>query len=1270
MAKYPELSGKSTLVDGIIGSEAIDTSGEILKIEGVDTSSVDEGLVILNFEHSDPKRPGASFVDVIGKCIYVKKIFDRDDCENDRQLKYWDEVKLPYLYGIFRLFDGSGHESAKAAAAIFRDAVENKEPSVIRYSIEGSTIKRDGNVLEKSIMRAVAATVKPANRSASAGLLYDPENPKGSETKKDDPLSSIKKFEDPSQKILGGGNGGILFDPLIKTITAGGSNAAPSTLTGGAALAREWRGNPSLKARSLAALRDFDGKDKEDLKKFLKSCLPEADDSYIDYFTDLVDDVQVKKSQLIDNLAKKEDGKKPKAPKSGWRFVPAQNRYERTPSRRPKGKDTDPFGKPLVAANYEPPDYSPDHPNVEGVAFGDPSAPVSPIIITDTTDNPYAANRRSSDRGPRPLDPKNIRQLTIRGEPIAANPDLPLMESHIDSKAVLHTPHGSFPLNLMKGKREREEYKNLILSSKDTILGPWTDAMRNWVHLHNLAKSGKLPHEVVAHAAIFSLLSPNTPVPVQELMYSYLVDTMNRTGKTPWSNEWTEDQFADWASHDQPNTIPVHAREHWEGPGRSGIILTADAKDGFNANSGLFTPGRKAGETQRFQIAEDKFKNILKYAGVHPHVLGLLAMHGLDARGATAAAMEWKDQFNRYMNTKAGKEGIPWENSEGTPLPTMQGFKQKTFRYLLGMLGYGNVVVPDTHFIRHVFGLMKGDKKKDGGEYDGGKTGSIETIKNVIWDPRSTGILNSLDAAYHDHPAFELVSKMGDDDVPGFSSVDPEQRLFGAFWLHWLSILPHEKMLGYPVGGENEGTDHAPFWQAIHKILLRHGLEGLPAYKKNEKIELSLKKSLLGEFGKAPLPLRTARAMQDVYDEHGEMAAMHVFHSILAPLLIAHGDLRKSDPNFKVTLVTEALRKSAENELLKPVEPPAIPKGARSFQGKFIVPGQIEFVSGVFKGKRTNVYGRDATHTYIDPPHDPNGEIQKIRNDHEQAVYVTVLPPQPLRVPTVVDANLHAVPSFAPTLSHKLLIHGIDLDAPGDEAPKSTSPGQTPRTAFYTTETGQKVFIKPSLSQRQLEDLLPLGKNFSTARREAVAHHLANALGIGHYVPTTTVFVHPITKEEYSAQAVVSNAHHARDKGAEAMLQKMGDNGTLHKLAIFDHITGNSDRSYTNYLLTPESIQLIDNALSLAYKGNLVPDYLTRYHGARGEPILDEVPANPAAIEFAKNIPTEAIAIRLADHGVPPELIRKAVQRATMVKRVAERPSPTIGELLRPVEEE
>src|ERR1035437_10153882 len=287
----------SMKIDGICCSEAFDVTGEQLCIEGVDISSLTAGKGLVNWEHRGGDSEGASANDVIGKITFAKKIFSASDCSNERELKYWDSCKLPLVYIQCRLFDSAKHPGAVAAAAIIRDSYLSGEPIVLAFSVEGSTLVQEGQVLKESIARGCALTIKPAKHSAISGLLEDPNGPDTKKAPKD-ALEDVAKAEHQHPLYTRLGSHIAPFSPwipdeLAKALTAGsgGADAAPSSLTGGAALARQDFG--PWKKKAVDFLKSWDGNG--DFRKALAEQLPEADPEFIQGFADLADEFQLPK---------------------------------------------------------------------------------------------------------------------------------------------------------------------------------------------------------------------------------------------------------------------------------------------------------------------------------------------------------------------------------------------------------------------------------------------------------------------------------------------------------------------------------------------------------------------------------------------------------------------------------------------------------------------------------------------------------------------------------------------------------------------------------------------------------------------------------------------------------------------------------------------------------------------------------------------------------------------------------------------------------------
>lgn len=279
--------------DGIATSQHLDSSGEVLNVEGHDISDLEEGRGVFNFEHSNKAE------DILGHVIYARKILKQSDCENDRQKAYWKSCEKPFVYVIGELYDGEEHPGACAAAAMMRYYHKRKEKMLVGMSIEGATLKRDDNILERSVGRRIALTLRPCNKTCIAGIV-------------DDPI-----IADVVNKSMGSGSdsglveidsiiledGDYLFsdlDPaaalkkslevLEKTLTAGNYNVAPGQLSGGAALCVEDKG---LHNRAKAAFRDWDRR--RPLKEALKAALPEVSDDYIEHFTDLAEQMSLTK---------------------------------------------------------------------------------------------------------------------------------------------------------------------------------------------------------------------------------------------------------------------------------------------------------------------------------------------------------------------------------------------------------------------------------------------------------------------------------------------------------------------------------------------------------------------------------------------------------------------------------------------------------------------------------------------------------------------------------------------------------------------------------------------------------------------------------------------------------------------------------------------------------------------------------------------------------------------------------------------------------------
>ncbi len=192
-----------TLLHGIACSENIDSSGEVLILKGVDTTS----LHTFNFEH---KSEHAN--QTVGRILSSKKIYSEQDCETEAHLKFWNRFKVPYLYIIGELFDDVGHSGAIDVAAIARYDEKHlgeydfsKTFPLLGASIEGSKINKEQNNITHSLARKISLTFSPCNKTSWLEIYHQPEEQdqkpvvkKETKSKTKELLESILKSEDIS----------------------------------------------------------------------------------------------------------------------------------------------------------------------------------------------------------------------------------------------------------------------------------------------------------------------------------------------------------------------------------------------------------------------------------------------------------------------------------------------------------------------------------------------------------------------------------------------------------------------------------------------------------------------------------------------------------------------------------------------------------------------------------------------------------------------------------------------------------------------------------------------------------------------------------------------------------------------------------------------------------------------------------------------------------------------------------------------------------------
>lgn len=1101
------------VIDGVFASEAIDSSGEILDVKGCDTTDFEEGRGVLNYEHRGDDAPGASPNDIIGKILSAKKIYKASDCEDDRQLEYWKKLKLPFIYGTVRLFDGAGHPGAVAAAAIIRDAMATGDKLLVQFSIEGTTLSKKGNRIESSIARRVAFTLKACNKSCESGVISDPN----------DPQKAVKKSEHPHPLFTQlGGEAEVreasAFENLEKAITAGVGNVAPGSLVGGSALQVE---DKTLKNQVRAAMRDWNRV--QPFRKFLKFRLPEVSEDFIDRFADLVDDYALKKAQ---------SSKKPAGP---------------------------------------PP-------------------------------------------------------LTIRGQPVPPNPGL--KEPHFDEgTGTLHTEQGSFPMYIPSrdpSPGAKESFHRILNNPK--VRKFHDNAMKNWVVLHQRLKAGNISPSVLQHATLFAQLSPNTPVPMQELMYGHLVDSMKHTGidlaehNSPAKLQRLK---RDWLDRDQPATLPTHSADHYQRL----LGVLRNKKDSE-------TTGRKAGELGAFMLAENKFANMSKYHEMHPQLMELVGRHRHDARSGVEELMAHKlagiaHEGKRSRQLKANGADIgPY-----TVGPSVNGLATKTARYMYGMIGGGNVTVPDTHFARYLFGL---DKKLDGA--------TIQHIRNeVLWNPRKSHIMNAIDRYYAQH--HDAVQHMLND--PKYKGVfeKPEDANFPAFWKNWVAIVPHEKMRGMTSGGFNEGTDHKPYWDAV--------------MKKHEEGD--------------SLPERTAKIHAEWAAKHGEVLAMAMYYHYLVPQLLDHDQT-----------MSQGLAKAEEEP--KDYKPPSVlSHTAVDFNGKKVIPGTFlkyktkknggfATIGGQAKDySRHALLGSDDEFHY----HVPEGflatgwspqDLEKTPKRQPRESYMVMRPARDVGADLKIDPEKHSVGDFNHHPDVKQMVSGFDFS---QRMGKGEVGMNQARSFWGKNAEGKSVYVK--------YEKTPYNAH-SDVTREAGFYNLArDVFGLGDLVPKTALVRHPATGQHVAIVEGMPGEHYDDDAPAPehiAQINNLGDEGTVHKIAMMDAILANDDRHQYNYLLRPNGgVALLDHGRSFSddpengfalSQNHLLDTYdglrrSPRWEGSDGGGDMDynnynPHPMHPEASKWLLKLDPQQLDLQMRRLGFDDNHIHESVRRLMGLKKTQTNP--------------
>jgi len=198
-----------TKLFGVVAAQNVDSANEIIDLQGLQ-----DNLKFLRDEHSE-----LSAFRIIGSVTKSKKIFTEKDCEDEKQKRCWNHVKVPFLYAEGELFDGdkdSPHPNADAAAAILKYCNANDVSLKPGFSVDGAILERkdeSGNITEnrhtgkhlsKTQASSAAFTVMPCNPKCAGGIFLENDLQKSNfQPSGEKYFEALQKSNSPLQSFSG-----------------------------------------------------------------------------------------------------------------------------------------------------------------------------------------------------------------------------------------------------------------------------------------------------------------------------------------------------------------------------------------------------------------------------------------------------------------------------------------------------------------------------------------------------------------------------------------------------------------------------------------------------------------------------------------------------------------------------------------------------------------------------------------------------------------------------------------------------------------------------------------------------------------------------------------------------------------------------------------------------------------------------------------------------------------------------------------------------------
>jgi hypothetical protein len=157
---------KSTVIECVASTSDRDVANESLDIEGADITPLLEGRGFCNSDHRN------DFAHLVGRVMEAKKIMKAEDCKTASQMKYWSELRKPFIWCKAEVWDGHGHKEADSIASIYKFYQSRGEEAPIKVSVEGKTLERGANgTLKRTLIKGIALTVAPCNRKTRTDVV-------------------------------------------------------------------------------------------------------------------------------------------------------------------------------------------------------------------------------------------------------------------------------------------------------------------------------------------------------------------------------------------------------------------------------------------------------------------------------------------------------------------------------------------------------------------------------------------------------------------------------------------------------------------------------------------------------------------------------------------------------------------------------------------------------------------------------------------------------------------------------------------------------------------------------------------------------------------------------------------------------------------------------------------------------------------------------------------------------------------------------------------